>query len=798
MTDLSLRDRRRETVERWDLHGEAFCRALSAQADEWLSAVAERACRGNDRHLALLAVGGYGRQELCPYSDLDVVLLHTGRLNVGEIADAVWYPVWDQGVSLDHSVRRPKDVLALAAEDLRVALGLLDGRQIWGDHRVAEPLLQEVVERWRHRLGSIWLPSLAEQMTERHRTKGDVAFLLEPDLKEAHGGLRDYTVWRAIDTYSPALRDYVDLNAMAEAAQTLLTVRVELHRVSGRAEERLLLQEQDQIADILAYRDADDLMSAVAAAGRRIAWISDEAWRRRPFWDPGPESGNGSVLRRRLLGPRLESSSEARVGEHGTDAKEAERGMVISGGEVTLESTADPTGDPSLAFRLAAVAAENDLPIALGAVQRLAERMPAPPSPWPPEVRESLVRVLLAGRPAISALETLDQGNVLARLLPEWDQVRNRPQRNAYHRFTVDRHLLEAAANAASLADRVERPDLLVVGALLHDIGKGSPGDHTEAGIELVEHLAERMGFPPDDVGTLVDLVRYHLLLPDTATRRDLDDPLTIERVAAAVGSTSTLTLLANLTEADAIATGPAAWGSWKAGLVRDLVDRVHQFLDGSKPTPAPPTLADVHREMVRQVRASDRPVVAVDPPRVTVAAPDRRGLLASMTGVLALHGLSVRSANATAESGIAVEVFTVDSPRGRWPESTVLTEALDLALENNGLEGQLADRARAYATGRRPSSARPVVPEVTVDNDASASSTVVEVRAGDEIGLLHRVTNALFDCDLDVVAARVATIGAEVIDAFYVRDASGAKVTDPVALARIERAVGGAVARAT
>ena len=260
VTDLSLRDRRREMVERRDLHGEAFCRALSAQADEWLSAVAERACRGNDRHLALLAVGGYGRQELCPYSDLDVVLLHTGRLNVGEIADAVWYPVWDQGVSLDHSVRRPKDVLALAAEDLRVALGLLDGRQIWGDHRVAQPLLQEVVERWRHRLGSIWLPSLAEQMTERHRTKGDVAFLLEPDLKDAHGGLRDYTVWRAIDTYSPALRDYVDLDAMAEAAQTLLTVRVELHRVSGRAEERLLLQEQDQIADILDYHDADELI----------------------------------------------------------------------------------------------------------------------------------------------------------------------------------------------------------------------------------------------------------------------------------------------------------------------------------------------------------------------------------------------------------------------------------------------------------------------------------------------------------------------------------------------------------
>lgn len=812
---LSLRDQRKEMVQRLDLHGEDFCRAFTADADRWLSAVAHHACGGNERNLALIAVGGYGRAELCPYSDLDVVLLHKGRRNVGEVADAIWYPVWDQGVPLDHSVRRPSDVIELATKDLRVALGLLDGRRIWGDRRVADPLLQDVVERWRHQLGSIWLPSLAEQMAERHRTKGEVAFLLEPDLKDAHGGLRDYNVWRGIATYAPALYDYVDLEGMAAAARTLLTVRVELHRISGRAEERLLLQEQDEIAAVLGYEDADALMGDVAAAGRRIAWISDEAWRRRPSWDPTPASP-----RRRRVRPRRDHDTGALPSQsweptpaqphesstnngrfvHAGAIREApvEPGIVIVRGEVALEASADVAGDPTLALRLAAAAAERDLPIALGAVHRLADRMQPPPEPWPRAVRDALVRVLRAGRPAISALETLDQQAIMVCYLPEWQYVRNRPQRNAYHRFTVDRHLLEAAANAASLADRVDRPDLLVLGALLHDIGKGYPGDHTDAGIELVGGIGARMGFPPQDILVLTDLVRYHLLLPDTATRRDLDDPLTIERVATAVRSSNTLELLANLTEADAIATGPAAWGTWKAGLVRDLVERVRQALAGTSPLRPPPALAEVHREMVRDVRATQRAVIAVDPPKVTVAAPDRRGLLASMAGVLALAGLNVQSANATAESGVAVEEFTVESRRGRWPDSSLLSEALDGVLENQGLgddnlAGQLATRAREYAVGQRPLAAHPVVPEVTIDNDASATSTVVEVRASDEIGLLNRVTQALFDCELDVVAARVATLGGEVIDAFYVRDAAGAKVLDPRQLAALEEAVAAA-----
>jgi len=784
MVEVSLRDRRQALLDCPELQGTAFCRAYAREADDWLAALADRAAGANPRHLALVAVGGYGRGELCPFSDLDVVLVHDGRRDVATVADAIWYPVWDQGVHLDHSVRRPAEVLEAAAGDLRVALGLLDARSVWGDERVAGPLLTRSTELWRSRLGAQWLPTLAEQMAERHRTQGDVAFLLEPDLKEGRGGLRDVNVLRAVAAYAPLLDDYVHLASLEPAAAVLTAVRVELHRRAGRELDRLLLQEQDEVARVLAYDDADDLMAAVSKAGRSIAWVSDDAWRRRRLWQPETTPRRGWGRRGRSHQKRADAAADAPDGE-------VEPGITLIGGEVALTPAAAVADDSSLALRLAAVAAERDLPIARGALHRLADKSAPPSDPWPVETREALVRVLSAGRPAIGALEALDQQDLVARLIPEWSAVRNKPQRNAYHRFTVDRHLLEAAANAADLAPRVDRPDLLVVGTLLHDIGKGFPGDHTEVGIGLVGTMTRRMGFAPADVATLVAMCRYHLLLPDTATRRDLDDPATIDTVARLAGDVVTLELLGALTEADSLATGPSAWGSWKAGLVAELVERARRQLEGEEPETGKGWVTDAHRSVMAEVRAGGRAVVVLDPPRVVVAAPDRRGLLASVAGTLALHGLDVRSADVSSEGGVAAEVFTVEVGRGSWPDSARLREDLEAVLADRlALGDRLAAKAKDYDGHRRPAAARPVVPQVTVDNTASASSSVVEVRAVDEVGLLHRVTGALFDCDLDVVSARVSTIGNEVVDAFYVRDAAGTKVTDPGALEALDRAV--------
>ncbi len=781
MPEASLRERRQALLERRELRGPAFCRALSDQADEWLRHVAERASGASSRHLALVAVGGYGRRELCPYSDLDVVLLHDGRRNVDQVAEAIWYPVWDQGVHLDHSVRRPGEVLEAALGDLRVALGLLDARLVWGEARVVDQVVEPVQALWRGRAGAGWLDALGKQVAERHAARGEVAFLLEPDLKDGHGGLRDVHILAAVGKFSH-LDDYVEIESLGAPASELTSARVELHRVAGRAQERLTLQDQDAVAHALDFGDADALMAAVASAGRTIAWASDEAWRRRRLWAPaGTERSLSPRLRR-----RKRSAPEPSPSEPTGDAD-----VVVINDELALAPQAPVAEDPSLALRLAAAAARADLPIARSALHRLADRMPPPPEPWPPKLRQALVEVLATGPPAIAALEALDHEGLLVRLLPEWQAVRNRPQRNAYHRFTVDRHLLETAARAAPLASEVSRPDLLLLGALLHDIGKGFPGDHTEVGIEVAGRIARRLGLPPADIKVVEDLVRFHLLLPDTATRRDLDDPVTIETVARAAGDPDTLDLLAALTEADSLATGPAAWGTWKAGLVHELVARVHEHLRGRPAPSAPGVLSEVDRSLIEEVLESGRPVVAVEPPRVTVVAPDRPGLLSSVAGMLALHHLSVRRADAGAESGVAVEVFFVEADHGRWPDATGLTEALETILAHSeALEGRLAAKARDYASGRRPARAHPPSPRVDVHNEASSTSTVVDVATLDEVGLLHRLTRALFDCRLDVVGARVATIGSDVVDAFYVRDAHGAKVTEPERLAELTAAI--------
>ena len=777
VAETSLRDRRSKLLAEPGLQGEEFCRRYAAEADAWLSGLAERAAGDLKRHLALIAVGGYGRGSLCPYSDLDVVLVHNGHRDIAKVADAIWYPVWDQGVHLDHSVRRPSEVLTAAAEDVRVALGLLDGRLVWGEAKVAEPLLEKARTAWRDRLGSRYLPLLEKQMAERRATAGDVAFLLEPDLKESHGGLRDVSVLRAISAYAPLLADYADLDSLSDATALLTDIRVELHRMAQREHDKLLLQDQDQVAAALGFVDADALMLAVSTAGRQIAWVSDDVWRRRRLWDPTPPP------KRRFRRNAPDDATLPSPVDLGPD-------MVEVDGEIALTSVAAVSDDASLPLRLAATAAALDRPIAKGSLHRLADRMPPPGDPWTDETRAALVSLLALGRPAVDKMESLDQHGLLVRLIPEWAAVRNKPQRNAYHTYTVDRHLLEAAALAAELTDSVERPDLLLVGTLLHDIGKGFPGDHTTVGIEVVDRITTRMGFPPADVAILVDLVRQHLLLPDTATRRDLDDPTTIARVAQAVGNRLTLHLLAALTEADSRATGPSAWGAWKAGLVADLVERTDRVLQGETEPALPDRIVTSNKDLISEVRTTGLPSVSLQPPNVIVAARDRPGLFSSVAGALALNGMDVRAANVGGEDGVAVEVFTVEVARGTWPDTAKLREDLAAVLSDRlAIAERLSERERIYPL-RRGSAAHLPGSDVTIDNEASETATVIEVRALDEIGMLHRITRTLFDAGLDVVSARVSTLGEMVVDAFYVRESGGSKVTDDSRLSEITQRI--------
>lgn len=741
--------------------GAAWTRAASDATDRWLQGVFANATAAEGSEvIALVAVGGYGRGELAPWSDLDLLLLHDTKRGIAAVAERLWYPIWDTKLKLGHAVRTVREALRLADEDLDTATSFLTLRHLAGDATLTAALQQRWISQWGKR-SKRWLKELGERVDARHAVAGEVAFHLEPNLKDGRGGLRDVHTLRWAEAAESVLLEGDDA-ALQAAYDVLLGARVELHRLARRPGDVLALQDQDAVAAKLGYQDADALMAAVAEAGRAIAWTSDEAWQRVTSWLEGP---SGREYRR----------------DHPVAP-----GVLLRDGEVHLADGARPHDDPSLVLRVATAAARRRCHIARASLDRLAAEVVPFPDPWPLGASDDLVALLLEGHHAVPALESLDQRGLLVKVLPEWAPVRSRPQRNAYHRFTVDRHLWEAAANAAELAGRVERPDLLVVGALLHDLGKGYPGDHTEVGIELVERIAPRMGFDQYDTGVLVAMVRYHLLLPDVATRRDLSDDTTIEAVAQAVGEPLVLELLAALTEADSLATGPSAWGTWKSELVSELVDRVGQRL-GSRPAGAAWTLFPSAE--ILALMGAGRTAILPGPDRITVVAGDRPGLFSHIAGVLSLHGLDVLGAQAHSDDeGMAASEFRVsaDGPM-HWER---VERDLGRALAGQlALDARLSERARTYAR-RRSMSAQPAVPQVRVDNSASSNATVVEVRAPDGVGVLYRITKALADLALDIRHARVQTLGHEVVDTFYVRDPGGAKVTDPFYVGEVERAL--------
>ncbi|WP_432253296.1 [protein-PII] uridylyltransferase [Streptomyces sp. HNM1019] len=794
--------------------------ALAGLTDQWLAALlnggAETA--GIDRGVSLVAVGGYGRGELSPRSDLDVLLLHDGsadRSALAALADHIWYPVWDMGLALDHSVRTPDEARGTAAEDLKVQLGLLDARHIAGDADLTADLRTTVLADWRAQAPRR-LPELHALCQERAERHGELQFLLEPDLKEARGGLRDATALRAIAAswLADAPREGLD-----DARRRLLNARDALHLSTGRATDRLALQEQDQVAGALGLLDADALLRQIYESARIISYASDVTWREVE-----------RVLRARSAArPRLRALLGGRGGRGGpgSGADTGERsplaeGVVEQDGEVVLARAARPDRDPVLPLRAAAAAAQAGLPLSPYAVRRLTAAARPLPVPWPPEAREQLITLLGAGESTVGVWEALEAEGLITRLLPDWERVRCRPQRNPVHRWTVDRHLVETAVRASALSRRVGRPDLLLVAALLHDIGKGWPGDHSVAGETIARDVAARIGFDRADVAVLATLVRHHLLLVETATRRDLDDPATVRSVAEAVGGATTLELLHALTEADALATGPAAWSAWRGSLVADLVKRVSAVLAGEPAddwsTPQQ-TTAEQERLAVEAWRTGG-PVLALHarsealPPGETglltdviegppeegpsgqepigvellIAVPDQLGVLATAAGVLALHRLTVRAADlravelpsdldaADTVGGVLLLSWRVAAEYGSLPQAARLRNDLLRALDGSlDIVARLAEREAAYRKYPRRRGVHAPPPRVTVAPGSSQLATVIEVRAQDAPGLLHRIGRALENTGVAVRSAHVSTLGANAVDAFYVTDDSGA-----------------------
>jgi [protein-PII] uridylyltransferase len=795
-------------------HGRWSSKRRTELVDGALKTLFEEAAGGE--RVGLVALGGYARGTLAPSSDIDLMLIHEGSDPdaVARLADALLYPLWDAGFDIGHAVRTPAEALEAAGQTLDGLTAQMDARHLAGDEALTRAVVTSVTSIASDD-PSGFARRLREAASARRERYGSTAHLLEPDLKEGAGGLRDVTslAWLERSIGSTLEEASVmrprERESLEAAEEFLMRVRAALHLETGRRTDRLVVDHQAAIAGIMGFEDeprllaVDGLMRGVFEHARAVLYVTEAVFDR--YLSDGPVAAEA---------PGVETSADL----------------------------------GSLLAQLADSTAAGVAP-ALQLLDQLEAAAPAEAADWDDQIRDAFLRILRSGEQGVSSIETLDRLGILPMLLPGWADVRCRPQRDPYHRFTVDAHLTTALAgmgrmlDADAATDPIEREavkhatdrDAMLLGALFHDIGKVGQGSHVELGTVVARELLSRMGVPATTRELATFMVTEHLLLPDTATRRDLTDDDLILDVASRIGSTERLAALYLLAKADAEATGPAAWTPWRSTLVRELVGKIQRVFDrGDMGVELAEQLTDrierlrdllvggpepeVERFILRMPRGyflsiepsqAARHFSTIGPPvgmnevrtashpgsrpgvyDLLVVAVDRPGLLSWIAGALSLAGLSILSAQVfTTEDKVAVDIFEVE---GAWePE---IGEERWRGFRSNlrgTIEGTVSI-ARRVDEKRKfyPAPPADVPVTVTVDNGASDFFTVIEIGAADRIGLLYDMTSAMAELKLDVHLAKVATYTARVVDAFYVRDQVGRKITEPAEIAELESVI--------
>jgi [protein-PII] uridylyltransferase len=716
---------------------------------------------------ALAAVGSLARQELGPRSDIDLVLLHDGKSSakINTLAHDLWYPLWDARIRVDHAVRTPAECAEVAGRELSAGVGLLDLRVVTGDTELVKGARTALLESWRGNARKR-LPELLASLDERLATFGDAAYLLEPDLKEARGGFRDVSMLRALAASWLTDRPHVGVRG---PYQRLLDVRDALHLTSGRTLDRLIFSETEAVAARLGYGEADDLRREVSLAARRIGQAVDLTVR----------AARQALPQRRVLSFVKRERKPSYV--------QADHGLIISSGEVGLGRTTSAS-DPLVGLRAGALAARRGLVLSPVTADNLGKQGQSPPTPWPETCRDALLDMLSTGSQVVPVWEALDLAGCISRWIPSWQPIRARPQHNPVHRHTVDRHLVQTVAEAQPHLTRVDRPDILLLACLFHDIGKlpGTGVHHAARGAPIAREAVEAIGLNESDAALVEHLVRHHLTLAGLATKRDHADPATLNALVEAVqGRADILELLRCLTEADARAAGPAAWSPWRAQLISSLSSHAEGLLADQGPRVDVTHLVDLG--LARSVELDGRPRIRVESQpgalQLVIAATDRLGLFSDTAGLLASHSVQVRSAVLHTVEGVAVNTWRVDKqlPTDLPDTAYLVKQLIRLESGETGILTPVQRReARAHGSGTVSQ------PHVALIRDASETAAVVEVRTGDRAGLLYALGRSLSDIRLSIRSAHISTLAGQAIDTFYVTEADGS----PPSTARTQEAV--------
>ena len=825
------------------------CRDAAARAD--------RAVERELAQCAVVALGGYGRRELCPFSDVDLLFLHPGAPSPGVAAfvERTLITLWDAGLTVGHSYRSIKECVAEARDDLHSRTALTEARRVAGSADLYDALqlrVESVLVRGRG-AQETFLEQMRAEWQDRLERFGRTVCVLEPNVKEGPGGLRDLhaVLWVAFARHgsrglaslqSTGLLDPAEYAALRRAHDFLLRVRNEAHFATGRKTDLITLDLQGDLATRLGYGPRGGLLASelLMRDYYRRAFKLHEICRSFVEGQVGPPSRRFRFLPSLHMRRRTSRGFEVKDG-----VLHARRGTTLRGNLPVLEAFA--------------VAQGEGVPLSRELTRALRERAPGLDGGFRSsrEVSAALLGLVEPRGRVGAALRAMHETGVLARLMPEWGRITFLVQHDFFHKYTVDEHTLKAIdaldalaagqdpalAPLAAVFDEITDARPLYLGMLLHDIAKGRGGGHVPKGVVLARRILGRLGIDLELAEKVVFLVGAHLEMSQTSQQRDLTEASLIQAFAARVETVEKLNLLMLLTYADHCGVGPGTWNGWKAALLFDLYERTRRVLEASRGREEADAAAWARERVVTDLaryfpaeeieahlaRLPERYVQAADGARLashfrlvrsrggrpaafewadrgdgqgtelTVTAPDRPGLFAALAGTLTVHGLDILGADLfSTTDGVVLDTLRIGEVPGHHPVRPERRTRLEAALSEAAagkldvLEAFHKWRAQSRRP-RRPGGRAARQPSVRFDQEASALATVVEVRAPDQAGLAYSLAQALSGLDLDIISARIATAKALALDVFYVRDQEGRKLGED-AMAAVEEALLGAL----